>query len=67
MDQWTKSTKILVDCIENNSQLIIFGDSGVKEAENFFTIYCITCVQRPLKESNESGLLQQMFFKCWFY
>ena len=29
--------------------------------------YSITCIQRPLKESNESGLLQQVVFKCRFY
>ena len=29
--------------------------------------YSITCIQRPLKGSNESGLLQQAVFKCRFY
>ena len=29
--------------------------------------YSITCIQRPLKRSNESGLLQQVVFKCRFY
>ena len=29
--------------------------------------YSITCIQRPLKESNESGLLQQVVFKYRFY
>ena len=29
--------------------------------------YSITCIQRPLKESNESGFLQQVVFKCRFY
>ena len=27
----------------------------------------ITCIQRPPKGSNESGLLQQVVFKCRFY
>ena len=27
----------------------------------------ITCIQRPLKGSNESGLLQQVVFKYRFY
>ena len=27
----------------------------------------ITCIQRPLKGSNESGLLQQVVFKCRYY
>ena len=30
-------------------------------------LYSITCIQRPLKESNESGLLQRVVFKCGFY
>ena len=30
-------------------------------------MYRITCIQRPLKGSNESGLLQQVVFKCRFY
>ena len=29
--------------------------------------YSITCIQRPLKGSNKSGLLQQVVFKCRFY
>ena len=29
--------------------------------------YSITCIQRPLKGSNESGLLQQVVFKYRFY
>ena len=29
--------------------------------------YSITCIQRPLKGSNESGLLQPVVFKCRFY
>ena len=29
--------------------------------------YSITCIQRPLKESNGSGLLQQVVLKCRFY
>ena len=29
--------------------------------------YSITCIQRSLKGSNESGLLQQVVFKCRFY
>ena len=32
----------------------------------FISLYSITCIQRPLKGSNESGLLQ-VFFKCRFY
>ena len=28
--------------------------------------YSIACIQRPLKGSNESGLLQQVVFKCRF-
>ena len=31
------------------------------------TKYSITCIQRPLNGSNESGLLQQVIFKCRFY
>ena len=27
----------------------------------------ITCIKRPLKGSNKSGLLQQVVFKCRFY
>ena len=30
-------------------------------------MYSITCIQRPLKGSNESGLLQQVVLKCRFY
>ena len=30
-------------------------------------IYSKTCIQRPLKGSNGSGLLQQVVFKCSFY
>ena len=30
-------------------------------------MYSITCIQRPHKGSNESGLLQQVVFKCRFY
>ena len=30
-------------------------------------MYSITRIQRPLKGSNESGLLQQVVFKCRFY
>ena len=30
-------------------------------------MYSITCIQRPLKGSNESGLSQQVVFKCRFY
>ena len=29
--------------------------------------HSITCIQRPLKGSNESGLLLQVVFKCRFY
>ena len=29
--------------------------------------YSITCIERPLKGSNERGLLQQVVFKCRFY
>ena len=29
--------------------------------------YSITCVQRPCKGSNESGLLKQVVFKCRLY
>ena len=29
--------------------------------------YSITCIQRALKGSNESGLLQQVVFNCRFY
>ena len=32
-----------------------------------YTLYSITCIQRPLNGSNESGLLQQVVFKCKFY
>ena len=32
-----------------------------------FSKYSITCTQRPLKGSNESGILQQVVFKCRFY
>ena len=32
-----------------------------------FQSYSITCIQRPLKGGNESGLLQQVVFKCRFY
>ena len=28
--------------------------------------YSITCAHRPPKESNKSGLLQQVVFKCKF-
>ena len=31
------------------------------------TVYSITCNKRPLKGSNESGLLQQVVFICRFY
>ena len=29
--------------------------------------YSITCVQRPCKESNKSGLLEQVVFNCRLY
>ena len=29
--------------------------------------YSITCITRQLEGSNESGLLQQVVFKCRFY
>ena len=29
--------------------------------------YSITCIQRPPKGSNKSGLLQQVVLKCRFY
>ena len=29
-------------------------------------MYSITCIQRPLTGSNESGLIQQVVFKCRF-
>ena len=29
--------------------------------------YIITCIQRPLTGSNESGLLQQVVIECRFY
>ena len=32
-----------------------------------YRIYSITCIQRPLKGSNESGPLQQVVFKCRLY
>ena len=32
-----------------------------------YMVYSITCIQRPLKGSNESGLLHQVVFKCRFY
>ena len=32
-----------------------------------YSIYSITCVQRPLNGSDESGVLQQVVFKCRFY
>ena len=32
-----------------------------------YTKYSITCIQRPLKGSNEIGPLQQVVFKCRFY
>ena len=32
-----------------------------------FWRYSITCIQRRLKGSNKSGLVQQMVFKCRFY
>ena len=31
------------------------------------TKYGISCIQRPLKGSNESGLFQQVVFKCRFF
>ena len=45
------------------------GESLVTSNETYspFPIYSITCIQRPLKGSNESGLLQQMVHKCKFY
>ena len=30
-------------------------------------LYSITCIQRPLKGSNESGLLQLVVFKYYWY
>ena len=30
-------------------------------------MYSITCIQRPLRGSSESGLLWQVVFKCSFY
>ena len=35
-------------------------------ASNIY-MYSITCIQRPLKGSNESGLFHQVVFKCRFY
>ena len=44
-----------------NTRFIDFGGIGI------FATYSITCIQRPLKGSNESGLLQQVVFECRFY
>ena len=30
-------------------------------------LYSITCIQKPPKGSNKSGLLQQVVFKCRFF
>ena len=34
---------------------------------NQFLKYSITCIQWLLKGNNESGLLQEVVFKCRFY
>ena len=49
--------KFVLDKIEN-----IVG-----KKENAGNQYSITCIQRPVKESNESGLLQPVVCKCRFY
>ena len=40
---------------------------GIALTDCHFLNYTTTCIQKPLKESNESGLLQQVVFKCRFY
>ena len=49
--------------------MISNGQFRAVQNEEFFTCvqYSITCIQRTLKGSNESGLLQQVVFKCRFY
>ena len=40
---------------------------SIQPKQNLFLKFRITCIQRPLKGSNEGGLLQQVVFKCRFY
>ena len=49
----TQFSTLLLKCVVD----IIFPKYGT-------TNYSITCIQRPLKGSNESGLLLQVVFKC---
>ena len=50
----------------HDSRMIILKKENVIGVE-FESNYSITCIKRPLKGSNESGLLQQIVFKCRFY
>ena len=44
-----------------------FWATFILMSANLFNLnYSITCIQRPFKGSNESGLLQQVVFKCRF-
>ena len=52
-------------CCRQQCQYLEFSSKTAK-LQNVLK-YSITCIQRPLKESNESGLLQQVVFKCRLY
>ena len=57
-------TKFIFDGVEN---ILVIGRKCWFPACHslIFLKYSITCIQRPLnKGSNESGLLQQVVFKC---
>ena len=48
-----------------DSNVAIYGIANSNFCPN--GIYSKTCIQRPHKRSNESGLLQQVVFKCRFH
>ena len=59
--------KILPMLTEILLQMQTFDDLEHTSRSLNACIYSITCMQRPLKESNESGLLQQVVFECRSY
>ena len=53
----------------SNSKLLSTSSLSLEESKIccLGKSYSITCIQRPLKGSNKSGLLQQVVFECRFH
>ena len=71
---WDKSTKNIQSYfalefgkIAESDFVYTLASTNINQsAPNLVKMYSITCIQRPLKGSDESGLLQQVVFKCRF-